>query len=156
MADTFSEALKTHIPLFAEQAAMQILPRIIDDASRGERFNNMIWSACEVRGKSTFLISDAPLYMTNGIGGPRDYLVMPISPTKLFVAVNDEAVIHAIDTLPADEIVRRVNEAVVCHASIFVGATDLSHRDYIEQHFNTIEHDTLVKQLARRYQAGDF
>ena len=150
---TLNEAMATMAPHWSEQAAMEILRGLIDDGHRGERINNMVWTVGEMNGGSEFLISDALLHHTTPLHMKGAYLILPISPTRLFVATNegDDETLNLFRSLDANDLVQQVNRAVVRRAAVCVGATSQDQRAFVEEHFAAEEYDTVIKGVARRY-----
>jgi hypothetical protein len=151
--DTFHEAMATVAPDWVEHAAMEILRRVIDDGYRGERINDMVWTTGEMNGGLEFLISDALLQHTTPIHVKGAYLVIPISPKRLFVATNqgDHETLEEIQSMNANDLVQQVNKVVVSRASVCVGATSLDQLAFVEEHFATEEHSTIIKGVVRKY-----
>ena len=151
--DSFYEAMTTFNPDFPEQAAMQILRGMIDDGERGEKINAMVWTTGEMNGDLEFLISDALLQHTMPIIAKGGHIVMPISPKRVFVATNedDPETIDRIRQLDCNSLVELINKVVVSRASVFVGATNLNQLAFVEEHFATEEHVTIMKGVAERY-----
>ena len=151
--DAFSEAIATVAPDWIEQAAMEILRRLIDDDHRGERINNMIWTTGEMKGGLEFLISDAPLQHTTPLNVKGAYLVIPISPRRLFVGTNqgDDETREMFQSTDSDDLVQQINKVIVSRASICVGATSLDQLTFVEEHFATEEHRTIIKDVVQKY-----
>ena len=141
-------------PDFAEQAAMDLLRKMIDDPKNGHRLNNMPCLVIEAVESRDFLISDAALQQSEvGIFSVRGFLTLPIAPRKLFVASTRRDVARSIALLPQRDLIARHNRAVVRRASIFVGATNRTQEGFIAKHFGKEEHHTLIRGLAERYRS---
>lgn len=151
--DSFHEAMTSFNPDFAEQAAMQILRGMIDDGERGEKFNAMVWTTGVMTCAAEFLISDALLQHTTPIIAKGGYIAMPISPKRIFVATNadDPETLDMIRTLDSGSLVAQVNKVIVSRASVFVGSTSLDQLAFVEEHFATEDHATIIKGVAKRY-----
>jgi len=150
--ESFEELVATMNPDFADQASMDLLRKMIDDPKNGLRLNNMPCLVIETSASHEFLISDAALQQGNaGIFSDQGFLTLPIAPRKLFVAATKAHVVRSIQGLPRRDLIARHNRAVVRHASIFVGATDLSQEAFITANFGADEHQTLIKGLADKY-----
>lgn len=151
--DKFDDAIAAIAPDFAEVAAMEILRRLIDDGERGETINNMIWTVGEMSGALEFLISDAPMQHTTPIVAKGGYIAMPIGPRRVFVATTpgDDETLEMFRSIDTDDLVQQVNKAVVGRASFFVGATSLDQQAFVEAHFATENHDTIIKGVAKKY-----
>jgi uncharacterized protein DUF4238 len=82
---------------------------------------NMQWFVLDAWGaKDRLLTSDRPVMMTEGLGTDDSHIVMPISPTLLFLAVNNEATRRQISRLNKDQIVGINNQCVCEQAKKFV------------------------------------
>lgn len=154
--DTLNEAIATIAPDWIEQAAMEILRRLIDEGKRGERINGMVWTVGEMNGGLEFLISDALFQHTTPFYGKGAYIVIPISPRRLFIATHkdDDETLEMFKGIETNTIVRQVNKAIVSRASICVGATNVNQLAFVEEHFATEEYNTVIKGVARRYRDG--
>jgi hypothetical protein len=75
---------------------------------------------------------------------------MPISPTKLFVAVNTRTMLDKFGAQKAADIVRRVNKRVVRCARRFVWASDESQSQFIQDNMSkAMEPAPLLPSLGR-------
>jgi hypothetical protein len=64
---------------------------LIDNPNVGRHINSMIWGVIGTEKSSfEFLTSDRPLIMTNGLDNPSSYLILPIGPRRIFVAVKSK------------------------------------------------------------------
>ena len=155
--DTFHEAIATVAPDWVEQAAMEILRRLIDYGYRGERINNMVWTTGEMNGGLEFLLKPCVLQHTTPLHAKGAYLVIPISPKRLFVATNqgDLETLGMIESIEANDLVQQINKVVVSRASVCVAATSLDQLTFVEEHFATEEHSTIIKGVARKYREGN-
>ena len=154
--DSFHEAMATVAPDWVEQAAMEILRGLIDDGYRGERINEMVWTVGEMKGGLELLLSDALLQHTTPLHVKGAYLAIPISPTRLFIATNkgDQETLSMFETYDSNELVQEMNKAVVARASVCVAATSLDQLSFVEKHFATEQHSTIIKGVAQRYREG--
>lgn len=153
--DTFEVLAGRMNPDFADQASMDLFRKMIDDPKNGHRLNNMPAVVIETSESHEFLISDAALQQSSaGLFSAGGYLTLPIAPRKLFVAATKPEVVRSIRDMRRRDLISRHNRAVVRHASIFVGATDLSQEGFITANFGADEHQTLIKGLADKYRAA--
>ena len=149
---TAEEFLKLHPPMAPLTAALTHLPHVMQNKSLGQHVIQMGWSVAEVHSGS-FLISDEPLIMSNGLGKADGHLAVPISPTKLFIATVNEKTLRAIIGQGEREVVRMVNEQVVGRAKHFVGAHDTSQKRFIENRFGIAPMTSIAKLFAEKYGA---
>jgi hypothetical protein len=68
---------------------------------------------------------------------PHGSLAVPISPTKLFVAVNDAAILEKLRGALQLDAVRHMNMLTVSRARRFVWAQDESSSGFIRKHMST-------------------
>jgi Protein of unknown function (DUF4238) len=150
--DTLEAAMLQLNPDFAEQAALKIMCKMMDDPTNGLRLNNMHWSIRNIDGGHDLLVSDVLLQQSSGVFSPSGYITMPLTPRKLFVAVTNHTLADTLMSIERNELVGRANSAVVRRASEYVGASGLSQRAFIEANFGQDESNTLVKGLAKKYE----
>lgn len=82
----------------------------------------------------TFLTSDRPFIMSDGIGRPDGHIAIPISPKVLFVAEQPNAgVSRYLRSLPARTLVTLANTKVVEQARRYVYGTDPSQRLFVDR-----------------------
>ena len=82
--------------------------------SLGQHMNNMLWSVRDVSdGGLKLFTSDRPVVMTNGLGYDWSNLVMPISPTKAFIATNSRERHQEIHAMRTTEFTIKCNEKVL-------------------------------------------
>src|SRR5208337_4449301 len=84
----------------------------------------------------TLLTSDRPVEI-HALREPRGLVSMPISPTKLFVAVNETGIFDILRRNSPDSLVRHINESLVSRASPYVWARNRSAQPFIERKFGT-------------------
>lgn len=82
----------------------------------------------------TFLTSDRPFIMSDGIGRPDGHIAIPISPKVLFVAEQPNAGVGKyLRSLPARTLVTMANTKVVKQAHRYVYGTDPSQRSFVDR-----------------------
>jgi hypothetical protein len=146
---TYEEWMATNDPTAPEKAAFHMLPTAIQNEQIGQHIIQMKWSVLEIYSGS-FLISDEPAIISNGIGKPDGHIAMPISPTKLFLATNNKQTYSQI-CAHQKELVRKVNQKVVGRAKYFVGARDTSQKRFIENRFGREPEESVTKLFAAQY-----
>lgn len=130
-------------PTAPGKAAFHMLPAAIQNEELGQHIIQMNWSVIEIYSGS-FLISDEPVIISNGISKPDGHIAMPISPTKLFLATNNRQTYNRIFGLQK-ELVRKVNQKVVGRARHFVGARDASQKRFIENRFGREPAESVIQ-----------
>jgi hypothetical protein len=136
---TFDEWIATKDPLIPQKAALELVMATIDNEIVGLHMMQMKWRVIEISSTPRrFLTSDRPvgLYL---IKEPTGSITMPLSPTKLFVAVNDERHVDQFCRKKDRDIVDTINADHIRRARRFVWATSKSHSQtaFIRQHMST-------------------
>ena len=107
------------------RAATMLIQGIIDNQTVGNYFNRMIWTILSPPSGRTFLSSDRPIVMTNGLNRPDSLLAVPIGPRKLFIASNQQGIVDEIASRKPGDLVSFVNDRVVRQARRFcIGIND--------------------------------
>jgi len=118
-------------------ASFQLVQTMIDMPNVGQFINGMSWSITTVPQNSpTFLTSDRPVVMSNGLARPEAYIFLPIGPRKLFVAVhqNERHLWNPwLDDLPPPELTFRVNNVVASQAEKYVYGIDDGARHFVAE-----------------------
>jgi hypothetical protein len=135
--NTFDEYLARQDPLTSVKARVNLIVALFDNEIVGEHINKMCWAVIDVSAsRHKLLTSDRPVEMFS-IKDPKGVIGLPISPTKLFVAVNDRRMFHNFRTGKEREIVRLVNTRNVTRARRFVWATDQLQKVFIKKHMSS-------------------
>jgi hypothetical protein len=117
---SFDEYLAQH----GRQAAFDAITRILNNQKIGTRINGMKWIVYDLsKAPHQLLTSDRPVISTNGIAGPDAHILIPISPTKLFMAVNDRAEYNRLNRLGDKDLAASVNYTVARNAITFGTST---------------------------------
>ena len=134
--ETFAEAYANHNPACAEIHATNFIAELIDNDRLGRTIFDMHWAVLDMtRSKFSILASDRPIYMPLPLDRPDAHILLPISPTKCFVAVRKRETIAQINALDRTTVVREVNTAIVQQAREFVWSRDDSQKGFVEKHF---------------------
>jgi hypothetical protein len=125
--ETFDEYIALTDPLIPHKAALQLVMAGIDNENFGAYVNRMVWEVIDTSASTRRLLtSDRPVAITL-VKEPHGSITMPISPTKLFIAVNDR---HLVQQLlrrkKPGQIVEEVNRDLVLRARRFVWANGKS------------------------------
>jgi hypothetical protein len=99
---------------------------IIDSANVGAYLNGMRWSVLTIEDDPIhpFLTSDRPVIMSDGIKYANSFVIVPLSPASLFVAVNTPQHEQHIQSMPLNDLIREVNGTVCKQAQKYVYSTD--------------------------------
>ncbi len=111
----------------------EVLLGVIDTPRSGLFLANMRWSIVTVTaGSPGLLTSDRPVIMTNGLDHADGELILPISPTQVFLAVNSEAQEHVARGVETEKLRRLINEKITRQAKRFVYAQDDKQLRFVE------------------------
>ncbi|WP_316194120.1 DUF4238 domain-containing protein [Bradyrhizobium sp. SZCCHNRI3052] len=148
---TFAEAYAQSNPAAAEIHATNMIAELIDNDRLGPTIFEMQWAVLDMtRAKFSVLTSDRPLYMPLPLGRPDAYILLPISPTKYFIAARQRATIEALKKLNPTKVVREVNTAIVQQAREFVWGRDDSQRGFVEKHFAKLPERELLTEAQMK------
>jgi hypothetical protein len=85
---TFDEYIAAIDPLIPVKVSQNAIIKAFDNEKLGNHINGMHWSVIDLsKGVHRLLTSDRPLQYQN-LANERGFMALPISPTKLFLAVN--------------------------------------------------------------------
>ena len=136
---TFDDWIALRDPLIPHKAALDLMVAAMDNRKVGQHIIGMQWEVIEITGTPRrFLTSDRPVGMYL-MKDPTGSITVPISPTKLFVAVNDTKYLNDFRRLKDRQIVDRINADHLGRARRFVWATSQSHSQatFIRAHMST-------------------
>lgn len=112
-----------------------VLEDVVDNPILGTFINAMHWSIVTVRNpERSMLASDRPLHMTNGINHPEAYIILPIGPAHIFVAVNTPEMVKRISETEPRGLVKDINTKVVGQAVQYVYDTDDRQLRFVANH----------------------
>lgn len=136
---------------YREAARLQWLQGMIDNEGIGSRLNAMRWNVANVgKGKHKLLTSDRPICMTESLDELDAFVMMPLSPSKVFIGVRRMETLAKIQELTTDELVAEVNLEVVQNARRFVFAADTSQDRFVLNHFGRSNQPTWMMRLAEK------
>jgi hypothetical protein len=129
--DEFKEIVMTEV---GEHATMVTLRTVMDSERVGTLLNSFEWRALSAHNAAhKFLTSDRPLIMTDGLGQPEAYLMLPISPERVFMATRSRDLVREIETrMTPNRLIEFVNDRVARQARTFVYGTTDAARDFVE------------------------
>ncbi len=133
---TFDEYLAARDPFTATKVIVNMIVKVFDNEMLGRHVNNMTWGVIDVgRSPYRFLLSDRAVVFAN-LKNDEGSAYLPISPTKLFVAVNAPDRLRQLRARPLREIVHSSNRFLVGRARRFVWAHDQSQTAFIAKHMS--------------------
>jgi hypothetical protein len=131
--DTFEEYEARMASNPSGRATAVLLQMIMDSKFVGEHLNHMKWHVLTFgNAPQCLLTSDRPIMMTNGLVGPDAHLAMPISPSHIFLAVNDDRVLRAVQAMDPDDVLHNNNDRVASQATKYVYGVDGSQLAFVE------------------------
>lgn len=147
---TFEEKMATVDPLVEFKVRLNMIIRALNNPVIGNHINGMKWVVVDVTASPQILLtSDRPVTIYN-LREPEGNLFLPISPTKLFVAANNEATLSGLSRQTQRAIVEKSNELVVTRARRYVYSRDKYNEPYIRRHMSTkLEPTPLFPNLDR-------
>ena len=134
---TFDEYIAKNDPLIPRRARANLIMKVFDNEIVGKHINNMRWGTVSLAASPhKLLTSDRPVGLYN-IKKPDGMITLPISPTKLLVAVNDQKLLQNVSRVHPREVVSHVNKELVERARRYVWASDQSQEGFIERYMST-------------------
>jgi hypothetical protein len=132
------------------RAAAMLIQQVIDSQLVGNHLNRMIWTILQPPSSYSFLTSDRPVIMTNGLSKPDSHLALPIGPRRLFIASNQQAIVDDVSARKPDDLVAFVNDRVVKQARRFVIGIDDRQLRFVANRFGARlpSSPTETKQLS--------
>lgn len=132
-----------------ERARLNWMRALIDHEGIGRRINRMHWSVFDLSSTSIPLMtSDRPVITEYPLSTPKSYIMLPLSPTKLFVAVETPDLADMIFRQRPNILAKEVNKEVVRNARIFAFAADERHNAFVKKHFGQASSKSLFAKLA--------
>lgn len=145
--ENFREYMDSLHPQEMQSWAISIAPTLIDHALIGDLINNMRWFTREISGDQKFLTSDRPLISLYEFNADDSYIMLPIGPKRMFVAVNNSETQRRIESHNPEGWIATMNAIVVGAAKQFVFCSDDSQRDFVQSHFANRPRKTLIEML---------
>ncbi len=147
---TFDEYLALRDPLLQTKMRVNMVIKAFDNEEVGVHINQMRYAVVDVSAAPfRLLTSDRPVEMFK-IKEPNGVLSIPLSPTKVFVAANDEATFDKLRGATPERLVRDINSFVVSRARRFVWAQDESQERFISNRMSTkLEPTPLLPNIGR-------
>ncbi len=108
-----------------DEAEALLIRKMIDNEWIGTHLNGMSWSVVRLPApRYGLLTSDSPLMISNGVGIPDGFLILPLGPDTYFLAANRLQVAQSFTGQPVRALENAFNDAVVKQAEKWViGAT---------------------------------
>ncbi len=148
--DTFSEWLAQLPEVAVEQSMFSLYQSMIDNEHIGRFINCMQWRVVNTTSSNlNLLTSDCPVFTTNGLRYANSHLVMPIGPHRIFVAANNREVIQRAVTMPARELVKATNKAIVRGARnyVFAKSATVTEGKFISENFGVAPQKRILDSM---------
>ncbi|MFT8952916.1 MAG: DUF4238 domain-containing protein [Gluconobacter sp.] len=150
--DNYEDYLTAAHPEEMQQGAFYAFKYSIENKPLIHYITNMLWFVLEIPSGS-FLLSDEPLLMSNGIKYSNGHIVIPISQTKLFLATNNMLTYLQIKNLN-EELTRRVNMQIVSGARLFVASRDANNNEFIRKYFYKQPRKSIIQYAEEHFSSG--
>jgi hypothetical protein len=134
---TMDEYLPMRDPLLPVKMPVNLIMKGLDNEILCTHLNQMRYAIVDLSAAPhRLLTSDRPVQFFN-LKEPNGLVSMPIGPTKLFVAANEESTFDKLRRVPPRKVVSEVNTYVVSRARRFVWAQDRSQDRFIANKMGT-------------------
>lgn len=131
---------------------VNLIIKALDNDVVGAHINQMTHAIFDISASPhRLLTSDRPVELFN-LRGSNGVLSIPISPTKLFVAVNNRAILDELRRAAPAKLVSNVNAFVASRARRFVWTQDASQERFVEDTMSTRLEPTPLLPNINRYE----
>ncbi len=128
--------------------ALQIGSALMDHQWIGNVLNNMRWFVRSIEGgDSQYLTSDRPVLMVDELASPEAFIMLPIGPARLFVAVHNVETQQRVEAVEPAQHIQGINIMAAGRAMEYVYGRDDSLRDFVQEHFGTRRRASLIDRL---------
>jgi hypothetical protein len=149
---TFDEYLVLRDPLAPIKMHVNLIVKAFDNNIVGAHINRMTFAVIDLSAsRHRLLLSDRPVEIFN-LKEANGLISIPISPTKLFVAANEDATFARLRRREPGDLVRHVNLYIVSRARRFVWAQDASQERFIANRMSTALEPTPLYPNIGRYE----
>ncbi|WP_082584841.1 DUF4238 domain-containing protein [Caulobacter sp. Root655] len=130
---TYREYRETTGKAICDETEAQLIRSMIDSAWIGDHLTRMHWNFITLeQPKHGLLTSDDPVMTSNGVGNRDGFVIVPVGPRTLFLAVNDLEVRDAFAKAP-HKLERAFNDATVNQAEAIVVGANEHHRAFVDR-----------------------
>lgn len=149
MPETAEEWWELNRDDMRETARLKWHRTLMDHEGIGRRFNSMHWGVANLQAaQHALLTSDRPVCVSGSIADPEAFVILPLSPTKAFIAARRVEIMNQIVGQNPTRLGAELNKEVVRNARRFVFSADSSQTDFIQKHFAKAKHLSLIQKLA--------
>ena len=133
---TFDEYLERNAASLNAIMFANVLAKICNSENIGQHMNNMIKSVATIQGSKRFLTCDNPLTLLRPLGDDGAYILLPISPKKIFIAANGQGIVdRLVQRLRDENLVEQLNEAAISNAILYVYDTYEDQTGLVSRYF---------------------
>ena len=133
---SFDDLLSSRDSLLDVKVRVNMIIKSFDNEIVISHLNKMRYVICDSSpSPHKLLLSDRPVCFSN-LKAKNGMAFLPISPTKLYVAVNEDAALGKINKMKPKDIVKNVNLFVVGRARQFVWSIDRSQNNFINKYMS--------------------
>lgn len=148
---TLQEFIDQKDPYHMSRWTLNVARKLMDHEGIGQLLNNMRWFVLTIGNDAPRLLtSDQPVLISATLTEENAYVFLPLSPDRLFVAVNSNETEIFIRQRPVKELAEGVNMLVVRHAIKYVYATDDGSVKFVDKHFGKSRPKSLMQRLRDR------
>ncbi|RVL76314.1 DUF4238 domain-containing protein [Sinorhizobium meliloti] len=148
LAQTVPKMLALDSPMLADWG-LEMAIDLMDHAGIGEMLINMEWIVRDVpEDGPELLTSDRPIMKSGELIQSDDFVLLPIGPKKLFIAVRDTETVKRVQAYDAAVQAEAVNRYVVGRAQECVYGTNGNQLDFVREHMGTKPEKTLFERLV--------
>ena len=133
---TLEEWTEARFPGLIENFGLSFFHELLGDKAVGNKLLRLRWWLWDFSGCSHhLLLADNSCIFGGGIDDPNLVVVLPISPTKAFMATRGEVTAKALREAQPRVLLRRLNDAAVRQASTYTYGRDETPRRFIENRY---------------------
>lgn len=149
---SFAEYMESTHPSVYEKGVFSILKRLIDHDEMTNLISSLHWSVLTFEASEyPLLTSDRPIIYTPHMQGRETHILVPISPTEVFLAVREPDYAQHIKRRSQSELGRILNQYVVEGADEFVYGIDDRQLRFVQNRMGKAEKLSLVDRLHQRH-----
>lgn len=148
LAKNIPEMLAKDSPLLGDWG-LEMAVSLMDHSGIGTIIINMQWMVREFpEDAPELLTSDRPVMQSGELIANDDYLMLPIGPRKLFIAVGDIETVLRVRAYDAALQAEAVNKFIVGRAQECVYGTNDVQLEFVRKHFGTRPKKSLFERLS--------
>lgn len=111
-----------------DDEGLKVLNRAIESAELNKLILDGVWSVIEPNCDIDAVLSDTPVSHLGQLTENSFVLVLPISPTRIFVCASTAGDIEMLRRQPAKNLMKAINRQFAKQSSAHIFATNISHR----------------------------